>query len=159
MSVQGEYRKLYGRFKFIVRIQDFASAGFETCSGVKMTTGKMTYREGGALVSYKEPALTEVEDLTLGRGICGDRDMWDWTVEVVNVPGKLPGGRGLVSPDFMRDLTIDQNDRDDSVAIMWHCYWCWPADYEASEWDNNAEEVAMENLVICYHHPDREDVA
>jgi len=159
MSINGPYRKLFGRFKFIVRIQNFASFGFQTCSGLKVSIGEMTYREGGALAAYKEPALVEFEDLTLGRGIGVDEDMWDWVLEVVDVMAKLPGGIGLPSPDFMRDLTVDQMDRDDSVAYMYHYFWCWPKDYESSEWDNNAEEVSVETMIVAYHHPDKEVVA
>jgi phage tail-like protein len=158
MAIKGNYRKLYGRFKFIVRIQDFAAFGFQTFSAIKMSLGVMTYREGGALAAYKEPALVEFDDVTLTRGHGLDQDMWQWILDVVDIMGKLPGGIGLPSPDYMRNLTVDQLDRDDSVGMQWHLYWAFPRDYESSEWDNNAEEVAIETMVLAYHHPDREDL-
>jgi phage tail-like protein len=159
MSLQGTYRKLYGRFKFNVNIQNVPFAGFQSCSAVKLTIGQFEYREGGALVAYKEPALANFEDVTLARGVSHNLHLWNWVLEVCDVMAKLPGGVGVKSPGYKRNVTINQTDRDDSVAIRWKLFWAWPKDYEASEFDNNAEEVSLETLVLAYHHADREDLA
>lgn len=160
MPLQGTYRKLFGRFKFIVRVlgTPFQSMAFQSCSAIKMSIGVATYREGGALAAYKEPALAEFEDITLARGICYDTDMWQWVLEVVDVQANLPGGMGLQTPDHVRDLVVVQLDRDQTEAIKWRLYWAFPRDYEASEFDNNAEEISMETLILAYHHFDREDI-
>jgi phage tail-like protein len=159
MPLQGTYRKLYGRFKFNVNIQGIPFAGFKSCTAIKVTVGQFEYREGGALVAYKEPALANFEDVTLARGISHQLQLWEWVLEVVDVMAKLPGGVGLKSPQFKRNMTVNQMDRDDSVAIRWKLHDAFPKDYEASEFDNDAEEVSLETLVLAYHFAERQDMA
>jgi len=159
MPTMGTYRKLYGKFKFVVRIQNIPFSGYKSCSEFKIDIGEMKYREGGALVPYKEPALVEFSDLTLSRGLGTERDTWAWVMEVVDVLAKLPGGIGVPSPQFFRDGSIDQMDRDDSVAIIRHINWSWPKSYSSGDWDNDAEEVSIEQLVLAFHHGYEEVVA
>ncbi len=159
MPIMGNYRKLYGRFKFVVYVEGFLSAAFQKATGLKITVSEMKYHEGGALVPYKEPGLVEFSDLTLERGVSKEIDFWSWVLQVVNIMAKMPGGIGVPSPGFMRNLTIRQMDRDDSPAIDWKLYWGFPKDFTPGEFDNTSSEVTLETLVVAYHHFERVQIA
>jgi phage tail-like protein len=155
MAIAGNYRKLYPKFKFVVIVQDFESAAFQKASGFKVTLEEIKYAEGGSFVDYKEPGRMNVGDITLARGISKNVDFYTWIMECVNVMVKLPGGIGSVSPTFFKNLTIRQMDRNDTAAIDFKCYWAFPKDWTGGDWDNMANEVTMEELIIAYHHPER----
>lgn len=155
MPIQGTYRKLYPRFKFQVKVNGFLSAAFQKASGLKVTFGEMKYSEGGAVVSYKEPGLMEFEDCTLERGVSKDVDFYNWILDVTNVMKKLPGGTGMVSPNFFRDLSVWQMDRDDKAAIIWNLFWGFPKEWAPGEFDNTSNDPTIETLVVAYHHHQR----
>jgi phage tail-like protein len=155
MSNMGEYRKLYPSFKFQVRISGFASAAFSKCDGLSWDVDEMTYAEGGMHIDYKEPGKVKFGDVTLDRGVSQDTNFIDWILQVVNVMAKLPGGVGVPSPQFMRDVVVRQLDRDDTVAIDWILHWGWPKKFTPGSWDNKNSEFTLEQLVVAYHHPER----
>lgn len=155
MAIQGRHRDLYGRFKFRMYINGFQSAAFAKCSGLSLTTAKIEYREGGALVAFKEPGLVEYEDLSFERGISQDEDFYQWVLDVVDVAAALPGGIGLVSPGFKKDLLIHQMERDNTPVVEWRVYSAFPLKFVSGEFDNHANEVTIESLTACYHYWER----
>jgi len=155
---QGTFRKLLGKWKYTFHIQQFTSAGFKSCSELKRTVGKASYREGGALVPIKIPALVDFEDITLTRGVCFDRDMYDWCQQVCSITNYPPGGGGYPDEDLMRTSRLVHRDRDEFPLINYKFEYSWPGDYSAGDFDNDAGEVSMESFVLVFHYWDREDV-
>lgn len=155
MAIQGEYRELYGRFKFVVNVDGVESAGFQECSEIAINIEAMEYYEGGCLVPFKEPGLGSVDDVTLQRGMSSDEDLYDWVLDVLDVMAKVPTGTSLPPPQYLRNLVIHQRRRDDVPATDFPLYWAFPTKWTGGPWNNAESGVTMEQLQIAYHHPDR----
>lgn len=156
MSQLGNYRKLYAHFRFHVLIEDIPSAAFRKVDGLEFEFDEMLYAEGGAYVDYKEPGKMKFSDITLERGVSQDVAFYNWAVTVVNVMAKLPGGiGGSPAAAFIKDVHINQLDRDDVVAYEHKVYWAWPKKFTAGSWDNMSSEVTIETLVLACHHWER----
>lgn len=155
---QGTHRKLLGKWKYTFHIQQFRSAAFKSVSELKRTVGKASYREGGALIPIKIPALVDFDDLTLTRGVCFDRDMYDWCENVCSITSYPPGGGGLPSEELMRSSRLCHRERNDAPLLNYKFSFSWPGDYSAGDFDNDAGEVSMETFVLVYHWFKRQDV-
>ena len=56
----GTRKNPYQKFNFLVEIDDFAKAGFRTCSGLEKKVNVVEYRDGGDNNSKrKEPGWTD----------------------------------------------------------------------------------------------------
>ena len=154
MPILGTPRKLHERFKFLVHIDGVESAAFQKCSELSVEVADISYWEGGALIPIKDPGRLTFADVTLERGASQNRDFFNWARQVANatiaVPMSTALGSGLPSPAFKRDMAILQLDRDNTILREWSLYGGWPKKFVAGEWDNTADEVVIESLVVCY---------
>jgi len=157
MSIQADHRKLYGKFKFIVNIDGVDSAGFQSCSPIKINVEVMTYAEGGALVPQKEPGLGSFDNITLARGMSYDTDLYDWLLDVLDIMAKVPTGVGKISPADRRNLTINQRERDDTPAVAFRVYNAFPASLDMGDWNNEESGVKIETLELAIHFAERVD--
>lgn len=148
MPVRGTPRRFHKKFSFIVEAEGIANVGFQKCSELSMEIGKVRQREGGDLVGQIEPGLVEITDVTLERGKAeGDSDLYDWWTDVVRVSAN----RGLVTPNYERDVDIVQLDRDGTPILIWGLERAWPTKFVAGEWDNDAEENVIQMLTLTMH--------
>jgi len=156
-SIQGQHRKLYIKPKFLVRDSEngFISARFVTATGLEATIEKIQYREGGALAPVNEPGLIEFSDIELSRGVSDVPDFFQWINDVVDMLA-FDGGGGMPSPNFMRDLSFEQLDRDNRVAHTYDSRRCWPLTWKAPDFDNGASEISMESLTLAQYFFTRE---
>ena len=134
MAVIGTPRTFHKRFKFIVEIDDIASAGFQKCSELSVEVANVQYYEGGTLIPNKSPGRLTFADVTLERGATSDRDLFDWLTQVADASANA----GLNEPEFKRNLDIIQQDRDGSTLRRWRLSGAWPVKFVAGEWDNEA---------------------
>jgi phage tail-like protein len=141
----------YKKFKFIVEVDGVARAGFTTCTEVRQNAELVEYREGGRLHPHKAPGLVTFPAITLGRGLCDDYDLYNWTKDCYD----SAAGTGQVIPDLYRNVEIVQLDRDGAEKERLVLYDAWVKEYSAGDWDNNANEVRMEQVVFEYDHFDR----
>lgn len=146
----GAPRTFHKKFKFVVEIDNIGNAGFNKCSAVSVEVAKVEYREGGVLIPNKEPGLVTVADVTLERGATQSQDLFNWFKQVAN----LSANSGLVSPNYKRNLSIVQQDRDGSVLRRWNLTNAWPTKFEGGSWDNDANENTMETITLTYDIPD-----
>lgn len=144
MSVIGEPRKFHQKWKFIVEIDGFGSAGFQSCSELASEFADIDYSEGGAMIPDKQPGRLTVEDITLSRGATQDLDMYTWHRQV----GDAASNAGLVTPEFKRNLTIVQQDRDGRTLRRWRVFNAYPKRFVAGDWDNEADENVIESMVL-----------
>jgi phage tail-like protein len=145
MAVVGEEKNFHTKYKFVVEIDGFASAAFQSCSELSVEAAEITYYEGGAIIPDKQPGKLTVADITLSRGATLDHDAYDWFAQV----GDAAQNAGLKTPQFKRNLTIVQLDRDGSAMLRWRIFGAWPKKFVVSDWDNEADEVAIEQLVLA----------
>src|SRR3990172_6804347 len=119
-------------------------------SELKVEAAKIEYFEGGALIPIKDAGRLTFSDVTLERGATDDFDFFNWMNDVGNA-ARGPGGVGVVSPNFKDDsLEIVQRDRDNSTIRSRHLIGAFPISYMAGDWDNTADEVVIEQLVMTY---------
>ena len=100
--VLGAPRSFHKKFKYVVEIDGFVSAGFQKCSELAGEVAKVEYFEGGALIPNKSPGRLSFSDVTLERGATNDLDAFNWFTHVA----RLASGLGLVEPHFKRNLDI-----------------------------------------------------
>ena len=144
MGVLGTVPKYDHRYRFVVEIDDFTSFKFMTCSDLKASLGEVVVKEGGTMVPHKEPGTMTFDDITLERGVTTNQEVYEWFKQTANAVKDT----GLASPDYLRNLDIVQLDRDGSELKRWTCEQCWPKEFTAGSWDNDAEEAVVETLVI-----------
>jgi phage tail-like protein len=146
MAVIGTPRSFHKRFKFLVEVDQFASAGFQKCSELSVEVANIEYHEGGALIPNKSPGRLKFADVTLERGATQDPDLFDWLTQVADASANT----GLNEPEFKRNLDIVQQDRDGSTLRRWSLTGAWPVKFVAGAWDNEADENVIESVTLTY---------
>ena len=144
MTVIGEPRSFHQKWNFIVEIDGFGSASFQTCSELSSEFAEIAHSEGGSMIPDKQPGRMTISDVTLARGATSDRTFYDWHRQV----GDAAKNSGLISPEFKRNGTIVQHDRDGSTIRRWRFFGAWPKRFVAGDWDNDADENVVEQLVL-----------
>jgi phage tail-like protein len=144
--VLGAPRSFHKKFKYVVEIDGFVSAGFQKCSELAVEVAKVEYFEGGALIPNKSPGRLSFADVTLERGATNDLDAFNWLTHVA----RLASGLGLVEPYFKRNLDIVQQDRDGSTLRRWTLHDAWPVKFKAGDWDNESDENVIESLTLTF---------
>jgi phage tail-like protein len=146
MPVLGTPRTFFKKFKYIVEIDQFRSAGFQKCSELSVEVAAIEYYEGGSLIPNKSPGRLKFADVTLERGATKDQDLFDWMSEVADAAANA----GLVEPRFKRSCDIVQLDRDGSTLRRWSLSGAWPIKFVAGAWDNESDENVIESVTLTY---------
>lgn len=130
----------YAGFNFRVEIDGITRAGFRDCSGLETTQDAGEYREGTdrAPTMRKIPGMVSYGDISLSRGVTGDRELWDWRRNV------MAGNhdRRNLSIVLMNDLGED--------AIRWNFRSCWPSGWTGPSLDASSDEVVVEELTLVH---------
>ncbi len=134
----------YKKFKFVIEIDGVASAAFKTCSELRINAETVQYREGGRLNAHKSPGLVEFPPITLERGKTKDFDLYNWFKDTFD----SAAGVGQTTPDIYRTFDIIQQDRRGNEVERYTVYDAFCQQYGAGDWDNDASEVAMEQVVL-----------
>jgi len=146
MPIIGTPRTFHKKFKFVVEIDQFQSAGFQKCSELSVEVANIEYHEGGSLIPSKSPGRLKFADVTLQRGATKDQDLFDWMSEVADAAANA----GLVEPKFKRNVDLVQQDRDGSTLRRWSLSGAWPIKFVAGAWDNEADENVIESVTLTY---------
>jgi phage tail-like protein len=134
----------YKKFKYVIEIDGVARAAFTTCSELRINAETVTHREGGRLHAHKAPGLMEFPAITMDRGVTNDLDLYSWMRDTFDASV----GTGMVTPDLYRTFDIVQQDRAGEEVERYTVYDAWCKEYSAGDWDNNANEVRMEQVVV-----------
>ncbi len=145
MAITGQRRKRYRKHNFLVETDGIERAGFVTCSALKATVEPIEFREGGDLEPEKLPGLANMDNITLTYGVSDDFEFWEWFQQVANF--RLQGG--LTDDEVIRSMEIVQQDRDNSDKIRWPIQEAWPSEITLGDWDKNANEVNMKEVVLA----------
>jgi len=144
MGVIGRPRVQHQKWKFLVEIDGLGSAFWQSCSELSKEVAVIEYYEGAAIIPDKQPGRMKVSDMTLERGATVDRNLYDWFNQVADAARN----GGLQSPQFKRNGSIAQLERDDSIVRRWTIVNVWPNKFMAGSWDNNADEVVLESVTL-----------
>lgn len=145
--IAGTFRNFYKRFSFVVEINGVPTAGFRSVSEVAIEVAVVAQREGGSLIPNKSPGLVTVPDITLMRGATDDLDMWQWMQQVV------ASDAIIIDPDHKRTIDIVQQNRRGDELRRWSLFNAWPVRFKAGDWDNEADENVIEEVVLTYDFP------
>lgn len=145
----------YKKFKYVIEIDGIARAAFTTCSDLRVNAETVAYREGGRLHAHKAPGLVEFPPITLSRGATNDFDLYSWFRDTFDAAA----GTGLVTPDLYRTMDIVQQDRAGNEVERYTIYQAWCKEFSAGDWDNNANETRMEQVVIECDYWERQNAA
>ncbi|KKN72174.1 hypothetical protein LCGC14_0413110 [marine sediment metagenome] len=146
MPIIGGPRSFHDKFKFLVEIDGVLSAAFNKCGELSAEFAKIEYSEGGTLIPNKTPGRMTFADVTLERGVASDLDLFLWFSQT----GIASANFGLPEPAYKRDLDIVQKDRDNTTLRRWHLNNAWVLKFVAGEWDNDADEKAIEMVTLTY---------
>lgn len=163
-ALQGQHRQLFGKFKFLVDINGFTSAAFQSASGLKYNVAKIEYYEGASLIAFKEPGRVTFDDLALERGVSYDLDFYNWLKDVVDlikyagIPKSLGRGGGTLSPKFKRQLICKQLERDNETVVEYEVTNAFPTELSSGDFDNNSDEVTIEMTTLTYDYYTRTNI-
>jgi phage tail-like protein len=146
MPVLGTPRTFFKRFKYVVEIDQFQSAGFQKCSELSVEVANIEHFEGGSLIPNKSPGRLKFADVTLERGATKDQDMFEWMSQVADAAANA----GLVEPRFKRSCDLVQLDRDGTTLRRWSLSGAWPIKFVAGAWDNESDENVIESVTLTY---------
>lgn len=150
-AIIGQPRKFHHRYRFVMEIQGFESSAFRDISGLKANVGLVEHWEGGRLIAYKEAGRITFDNLTCTRGVTIDQDAYAWFKKVA----RLAADSGNVNPEYKKDCSIVQYDRDGRELRRWSVHQAFPIVFEAGSWDNTTDEAVIETLELAYDYFDQ----
>lgn len=150
--MNGKAKKWHNRYKFLVEIDGFVSAGFQKAGPLEGGVEVIEHREGGARLPDKTPGLANFENVTLERGATDNLDEYNWFATVLNA---AEDAGGADPSQYARNLAIIEQDNDGNEVMRWNVYGAWPRRFVAGEWDNTSNEKTIRTveLVIDYFEP------
>lgn len=148
----GQAKKWHNKFKFLVEIDGFISAGFQKAGPLQGGVETIEHYEGGAVIPDKSPGLGNYENITLERGATDNLDDYNWFSNVLNAAEQTMGAD---PSDYKRNLAIIQQDNAGREVMRWNVYGAFPVNFTAGDWDNTASEKTMRvlELAIDYFEP------
>jgi phage tail-like protein len=144
MAESGDRRDPYLAFRFEVRLDGLAVAGFSECSGLQFEIEVQDYPEGGMNTFVRKfPGRVKQTNITLKRGIV-DREMWDWYYDLTQ--GRLTMRNGSVR---IRDPSNEQ------IQVEWHFRDAFPCKWVGPDLNASQNNVAIESVEICHQGLER----
>ncbi|MBL8901348.1 MAG: phage tail protein [Planctomycetes bacterium] len=135
-----ERRDPYRSFRFVVEIGSAPAGGFSSVGGLERATTVDEYREGGVNdFVHKLAGVTKHPALVLKRGIADRVDLWDWHQEVI---------AGRIQRRGVAIVLRDESGRD---VCRWVFDAAFPAKWNGSDLDAQANTVAVESIELVHH--------
>jgi phage tail-like protein len=138
----------YKNFKFLVVWDGRVVAGVSKISPLKRTTEVVKHRSGGdSSTPRKSPGRSEVDGITLERGVTHDPEFERWANKVWTV-GQARGSEASLA-DFRKDIVIQLLNEAGQVAKAYKIYRAWVSEFQVlGELDANANAVAIQSLKL-----------
>jgi phage tail-like protein len=144
MAESGDRRDPFLAFRFEVRLDGLAVAGFSECSGLQLEIEVQDYPEGGMNTFVRKfPGRVKQSNLTLKRGIV-DREMWDWYYGLTQ--GRLTMRNGSVRI---------QDPANQQIQVEWHFRDAFPCKWVGPDLNASQNNVAIESVEICHQGLER----
>jgi len=132
------------KFSFVIEIDNVARAAFARCSELAIEANNVAYKEGGRLHDHNAPGTVMFPEITLERGATDDFDLYNWMVETYNAATAT----GTPPPELYRNLDIVQLDRAGDELKRFRVKQCYCRRFSAGDWDNDADEVRIESVIL-----------
>jgi phage tail-like protein len=128
----------------LVEVDGIARAAFKSCSELSAEVANIDHKEGGDPVPVSMPGTATFPEVTLERGVCNDFDLYNWFKDTLDAAT----GNGLREPDLFRTVDIVQLDRDGAELERYRLFFTYCRRYVGGDWDMDADECRMEQVVI-----------
>lgn len=126
-------------FRFEIKVDGLAVAGFSECNGLQWETETHDYNEGGLNTHVRKfPTRTKQANLVLKRGIV-DRVMWNWYWDLTQGRVQLRNGAVLVR---------DPSGSD--VVMQWEFFDAFPSKWTGPDLNATQNNVAVESIEIVH---------
>ncbi len=154
MATAARNRPLVGKYAFWVRdlSNGIRVARFQKATGLGMTLNIGEYSEGGAQAPMKEATRASFSNVTFEHGVFDNMELYEWVLDIIDMLTNMPFGSGVASPDQLRNLAVDQLNRDRSVLRTVHLFNAQPASFKPGEFDNTSNDVQVEELEVAYEY-------
>ena len=132
--------------RFYVEIESKITASFTECSGLGVQIQKETVVEGG-LSNQRRILLgaAEFSDVTLKRGLSGDKVFWDWLNALL-----LPRREGTQIKDHRRNVNILTFNQAGQTQQCWTLIGAVPVGWQTPSLQAEGNAVAIEELTLAY---------
>ena len=133
---------------FGVEFQGQIKGAFRECSGLGSENAVVEYKasgEKGEYVMLHGPGRMKWNDITLKKGITDDMDMWKWRKVVEQ--GKIKEAR--------KNGSIIMFSTEGKEMARWNLVNAWPSKLTGPSPNANANEVAIEEIVITHEGYER----
>ena len=144
MAETGSRKDPFIAFRFEIRLDDLAVAGFSDCSGLQLETEVQDYSEGGRNTGLlKFPTRTKQSNIVLKRGIV-DRELWNWYWDLTRGMVRVRSGSVIVRDPSGKQVVMEWQFRD-----AFPCKWLGP---ELNAMQSN---IAVETFELCHRGLER----
>ncbi len=136
----GERRDPYRSYNFLVEIDGITRAGFRECSGLDSTQTPIEYREGDEkqITVRKLPGMVTYSNITLGRGVTDDDELWRWRQTAMT--GQVDRKNGSI-------VLLDDTGAE---KMRWNFREGWPTRWSGPSFNATGSEIAIEQLEIAH---------
>ena len=157
MSVRARNRPLVGKYAFTLHdlSEGITEAKFQKATGAEVTIAQGEYSEGGAIAPMKEGTRASYGNITLEHGVFENEELYNWVLDMVDMMANQPEGKGVASPDQLRNFSLRQLRRDRTVLFTLEMYNCQPARFMPMEGDNSSDDIQIEELEFSMEYFDR----
>jgi len=146
--VVGRQRTIYQKWRFRAEFDGIGSAVFAKVGPLEFASEVVKYNDGGAMIPHKELGMVEFSPITCERGSTENDLLYEWALAASNVAAD----RGANPADYKRNGSIYQLDRAGNIVKTFRIYGAMPTKFKAGEWDNSANEAAVEELELEYDY-------
>jgi phage tail-like protein len=117
------------------------SGAFTEITGLEVALNAIEYRNGSEDTTVRKiPGLRTQTNLVCKRGATGDVVFWNWIKAALD--GNVQRAEGA----------IILNDAQQSEVMRWKFARAWPCKYTGPGFNASTNEMAIEQLEICYEH-------
>src|SRR6266545_1147757 len=136
----GERRDPYRSYNFLVEIDGITRAGFRECSGLDSTQTPIEYREGDEkqITVRKLPGMVTYSNITLGRGVTDDDELWRWRQTAMT--GQVDRKNGSI-------VLLDDTGAE---KMRWNFREGWQTRWSGPSFNATGSEIAIEQLEIAH---------
>lgn len=142
----GQAKKWHNKFRFLVEIDGFISAGFQKAGPLKGGVELIEHHEGNGLLPDKSPGKGKYENINLERGATDNMDEYNWFSQVLNAAEDAGGSN---PDDYKRNFALIEQDNAGQEIMRWNVYQAFPVGFEAGDWDNSASEKTIRKLEVA----------
>jgi len=139
MGITGSPAPHQHRYAFHVLFDDFERAEFTKCGPIGDDFAAIEIREGGTRMPKVELGMATPKPITMERGVTDSLDVYNLLVRARD---------GSDGHQFT--FSVKELNRNGSTKRRWTIPNAVPTEIQMGDWDNDANEVTIEKIVVSH---------